>query len=40
MIMFANYSDLNKRNDIGYVPLYARDSFRGTRLYLKRHLIK
>ena len=29
MIMFANYSDLNTRNDIGYVPLYARDRLQG-----------
>ncbi|MBS1518493.1 MAG: GMC family oxidoreductase N-terminal domain-containing protein [Bacteroidetes bacterium] len=25
MIMFANYSDLNERKRIGYVPFYARD---------------
>jgi choline dehydrogenase-like flavoprotein len=34
MIMFANYSDLNTRNSIGYVPLYARDRLQGdTPLY-------
>ncbi|MEO6695413.1 MAG: GMC family oxidoreductase N-terminal domain-containing protein, partial [Ignavibacteria bacterium] len=34
MIMFANYSNLNTRNDIGYVPQDARDRLQGdTPLY-------
>lgn len=29
MIMFANYSNINTRKQIGYVPLYARDRLQG-----------
>ncbi len=30
MIMFANYSNINTRNEIGYVPLNARDRLQGS----------
>ncbi|MBK8551021.1 MAG: GMC family oxidoreductase [Ignavibacteria bacterium] len=30
MIMFANYSNLNTRKEIGYIPLNARDRFQGS----------
>ncbi|MBK8983024.1 MAG: GMC family oxidoreductase [Ignavibacteria bacterium] len=29
MIMFANYSDINERKRIGYIPYYARDRMQG-----------